>query len=249
MWGYHMRPEPSRHLAQAGPFSESERSAVYRAIHTRRDVRNEFLPDPIADTTLRRLLEAAHAAPSVGYMQPWNFILIRDAESREAVHRIFHAANIEAADRLTGAARLKYMSLKLEGILKAPLNICITCDRGRGGDFVLGRTHNPAMDLYSTVCAVQNLWLAARAEGIGVGWVSIFDHARLKHHLGLPDGVEIIAYLCVGHVDQLYSRPELAVKGWREKLPLDRLIYEERWPEHSHALDFYREIECRRQAG
>jgi len=240
---------PAPGLAQAGPFSQAERDAVYRAIYSRRDVRNEFLPDPIPDDLLRRLLEAAHAAPSVGYMQPWNFILIGDEENRRAVHQIFHEANIEAADKLTGEIKLKYMGLKLEGILKAPLNICITCDRRRGGDFVLGRTHNPAMDLYSTVCAVQNFWLAARAEGIGVGWVSIFDHDRLSRHLGLPDSVEIIAYLCVGYVDQLYVRPELAVKGWREKLPLDRLIYRERWPEHSHALDFYRQIECRQRAG
>ena len=247
MWGLHMQAEPSRHLAQAGPFSEAERAAVYRAIHSRRDVRTEFLPDAIPDALLRRLLEAAHAAPSVGYMQPWNFILIREEENRRAVHRIFHEANIEAADKLTGEIKLKYMSLKLEGILKAPLNICITCDRRRGGDFVLGRTHNPAMDLYSTVCAVQNFWLAARTEGVGVGWVSIFDHDRLSRYLGLPESVEIIAYLCVGYVDQLYVRPELAVKGWRDKLKLDKLIYEERWPQHSHVLDFYREIECRRQ--
>lgn len=247
MWGKHMQAEPSRHLTQAGPFSDAERAAVYRAIHSRRDVRNEFLPDPISDALLRRLLEAAHAAPSVGYMQPWNFILIQEEENRRDVHRIFHEANLEAADRLQGEARRRYMSLKLEGILKAPLNVCVTCDRKRGGDFVLGRTHNPAMDLYSTVCAVQNFWLAARAEGVGVGWVSIFDHERLKQHLGLPASVEIIAYLCVGLVDQLYVRPELAVKGWREKLPLDRLIYQERWPDRSHELDFYRQIECRRR--
>ena len=178
-------------------------------------------------------------------MQPWNFLLIRDEARRRAVHSIFHEANIEAADQLTGEQKLRYMSLKLEGILKAPLNICITCDRRRGGSFVLGRTHNPAMDLYSTVCAVQNFWLAARAEGVGVGWVSIFDHDRLKEFLGIPDSVEIIAYLCVGFVDQLHNQPELAAKGWRDRLPLESLIYEEKWPERSHELDFYREISCR----
>ncbi|CAN7474278.1 5,6-dimethylbenzimidazole synthase [Rhizobium sp. LjRoot254] len=244
-----MQAEPSRHLAAAGPFSEAERAAVYRAIYSRRDVRNEFLPDPIPDELLQRLLAAAHAAPSVGYMQPWNFIIIRDEARRRAVHGIFHEANIQAADRLEGEQKLKYMSLKLEGILKAPLNICITCDRKRGGDFVLGRTHNPSMDLYSTVCAVQNFWLAARAEGVGVGWVSIFDHDRLKQELGIPDSVEIIAYLCVGYVDQLYSKPELAVKGWREKLPLEKLVYQEHWPETSHVLDFYRVVECRARLG
>jgi 5,6-dimethylbenzimidazole synthase len=208
-------------------------------------VRNEFLADPVPDDVIQRLLTAAHAAPSVGYMQPWNFMLIRDEANRQAVHAIFRDANDEAADQLQGDQKRSYMALKLEGILKAPLNICITCDRKRGGDFVLGRSHNPQMDLYSTVCAVQNFWLAARAEGIGVGWVSIFDHARLKRHLGVPDSVEIVAYLCVGYVDQLYVKPELAVKGWREKIPLEKLIFQERWPEASHVLGFYREIACR----
>lgn len=240
-----MQGKYGRHLAQAGPFSEPETDAVYRAIHTRRDVRNEFLPEPVPDAVIQRLLAAAHAAPSVGYMQPWNFMLIRDPANRQAVHRIFQDANDEAAGQLHGEQKHRYMALKLEGILKSPLNICITCDRKRGGDFVLGRTHNPQMDLYSTVCAVQNFWLAARAEGIGVGWVSIFDHDRLKRHLGIPDTVEIVAYLCVGYVDQLYVKPELAAKGWREKIPLEKLIFEERWPEVSHVLGFYREIACR----
>lgn len=237
----------ARHLGLAGPFSDAETAAVYRAIHSRRDVRNEFLDLPVSDALLARLLGAAHAAPSVGYMQPWNFIIIRDDASRRAVHAIFQDANLDAAGRLEGEQKRRYMALKLEGILKAPVNICVTCDRKRGGDFVLGRTHNKDMDLYSTVCAVQNFWLAARAEGIGVGWVSIFDHSRLKDHLGIPDGVEIIAYLCVGHVEQLYAMPELAVKGWRDKIPLETLVFAERWPETSHVLGFYREIECRQK--
>jgi 5,6-dimethylbenzimidazole synthase len=240
-----MQGNHARHLAQAGPFSEAETAAVYRAIHSRRDVRNEFLPEPVPDDVIQRLLTAAHAAPSVGYMQPWNFMLIREEANRKAVHRIFEDANDEAADKLQGEQKRRYTALKLEGILKAPLNICITCDRKRGGDFVLGRTHNPQMDLYSTVCAVQNFWLAARAEGIGVGWVSIFDHRRLQQHLGIPESVEIVAYLCVGYVDQLYVKPELAVKGWREKIPLEKLVFDERWPEASHVLGFYREIACR----
>lgn len=240
-----MQEDFDRHLAAAGPFSDDERAAVYRAIYTRRDVRNEFLDRPVEDDVLQRLLAAAHAAPSVGYMQPWNFMVIRDVANRQAVHQIFHAANNEAADQLVGAQRRDYLNLKLEGILKAPINLCITCDRKRGGDFVLGRTHNPEMDLYSTVCAVQNFWLAARAEGIGVGWVSIYDNLALKAHLGIPDGVEIIAYLCVGYVGELYRKPELAVKGWREKIPLAKLVFDERWPDQSHVLSFYREITCR----
>jgi 5,6-dimethylbenzimidazole synthase len=231
-----------RDMTVAGPFSDSERDAVYRAIHTRRDVRNEFLPDALDTDLILRLLAAAHAAPSVGLSQPWNFILIEQEANRRAVHALFEAANNEAADRLEGDVKRQYRALKLEGILKAPLNICITCDRKRGGEFVLGRTHHPDMDLYSTVCAVQNFWLAARAEGVGVGWVSIFDHRRLADLLGIPDGVEIVAYLCVGHVAELYRKPELESKGWRDRMPLDRLIFSERWPEESHVLRLYREI-------
>jgi 5,6-dimethylbenzimidazole synthase len=223
----------SRHLAAAGAFPEHDRRAVYRAIETRRDVRDQFLPDPVDDDVLRRLLEAAHRAPSVGFMQPWNFIIIRKAEQRERVWKLFNEANDEAAGMFEGVRQQTYKSLKLEGIRKAPVNICVTCDRSRGGKVVLGRTHNPQMDLYSTVCAVQNLWLAARAEGIGVGWVSIYRDRDLHDFLSIPDHVEIIAYLCVGHVDRLFTEPELAVKGWRNRLPLDELIFEGSWGEPS----------------
>lgn len=222
---------PEESLKAAGAFSEADRAAVYRAITTRRDVRNEFLPEPIPEDLLLRLLAAAHAAPSVGMMQPWNFILLRTIEARQAIHAAFAKANSEAAQHFEGGRRELYSQLKLEGILKAPLNICITCDRSRAGDNLLGRTHQPTMDLYSTVCAVQNLWLAARAEGIGVGWVSIFHEAEVKALLAIPDHVAIVAYLCVGFVDQLYDRPELEVRGWANRLDLAKLIYEERWNE------------------
>lgn len=240
-----MQTDHARYLQPAKSFSETERDGVYKAIFTRRDVRNEFLPTPVDDALLMRLLEAAHAAPSVGLMQPWNFTIIRDAGRRKAVHGLFAKANEEAAGQLAGAQKKLYTSLKLEGILKAPVNICISADRTRGGEFVLGRSHNRNMDLYSTVCAVQNFWLAARAEGIGVGWVSIFDHDELKDLLGMPDHVEIVAYLCVGHVDQLYDRPELAAKGWRQKIPLSRLVFQEHWPDRPSILALYREVECR----
>jgi len=161
-------------LAQAAPFSESERNAVYKAIYTRRDVRDQFLPDPLSDKVLLRLLDAAHHAPSVGFVQPWNFIVIRSSADRERIWQAFRGANDEAAAMFSGERQSTYQSLKLEGIRKAPVNICVTCDRTRGGDVVLGRTHNSSVDLYSTVCAIQNLWLAARAEGVGMGWVSIF---------------------------------------------------------------------------
>lgn len=219
------QPKPS----PARVFSPQERQSLYDIIASRRDVRNEFLPDPIDEDALRRVLEAAHAAPSVGFMQPWNFMLIRDPERRAGVQRVFSRANEEAAAMFPEDRQSTYRSLKLEGITKAPLNIVVTCDRTRGGKVVLGRTHNRDMDIYSTVCAVQNLWLAARAEGIGVGWVSIFDHREIAALLGIPEHVELVAYLCVGYVDQLYQQPELAAKGWRQRLSLDDLIMHEGW--------------------
>jgi 5,6-dimethylbenzimidazole synthase len=216
-------------LAPAGAFSPEERAAVYRAIEGRRDVRDEFLPQPIPDATLKRVLEAAHHAPSVGLSQPWNFILVRDPDTKTQVHDVFLRRNEEAAQMFDGTRGARYRQLKLEGIRKAPLNICVTCDRQRGGPVVLGRTHQPDTDLYSTVCAIQNLWLAARAEGVGVGWVSIFDPDDLRSILNIPDRIAVVAYLCVGFVDQLFVRPELEARQWAERLPLDDLIYEGAW--------------------
>lgn len=226
-----MRTEPLDPLVRAGAFSCEERQAVYRAIETRRDVRDQFLPEPLPDDLVGRLLHAAHSAPSVGFMQPWNFLLVRSEATRRAVHAAFLKANAEAAEMFAGERQAAYRALKLEGILKAPLSICVTCDPTRGGTVVLGRTHNPRMDVYSTVCAVQNLWLAARAEGVGVGWVSIFHDSDIRQALAIPEHVEIVAWLCVGYIDQLYGEPELAVKGWRQRLPLEELVFEERWPE------------------
>ena len=224
-----MQNERQDHLVRAEPFDQAGRDAVYRAIHTRRDVRDQFLPDPLPDDLLERLLSAAHAAPSVGFMQPWNFLVVRDAARREAVWQAFSRANDEAALMFKGERRDSYMRLKLEGIRKAPVGICVTCDPARGGPVILGRTHNPRMDSYSAVCAVQNLWLAARAEGVGVGWVSIFRQEDLRAILGIPEPVEIIGWFCLGYVDHLYREPELAVKGWRQRLRLDEVVYQETW--------------------
>lgn len=226
-----MRTEPLDPLVRADAFPREDRQAVYRAIETRRDVRDQFLPDALPDDLVGRLLRAAHSAPSVGFMQPWNFLLVRGEETRRAVHAAFLKANAEAVAMFSGERQAQYRALKLEGIMKAPLSICVTCDPTRGGAVVLGRTHNPRMDVYSTVCAVQNLWLAARAEGVGVGWVSIFHDSDVRQILGIPAHVEIVAWLCVGYVDRLYAEPELAVKGWRQRLPLEDLVFEERWPE------------------
>ena len=224
-----MQPEPKDALTRTEAFSDAERAALYRAIETRRDVRDQFLPDPLPKDLVRRLLMAAHNAPSVGFMQPWNFTLVSDPDRREEVWRAFDRANREAAEMFDSERGDLYRSLKLEGIRKAPLSICVTCDPTRGGKVVLGRTHNPRMDAYSTVCAVQNLWLAARAEGVGVGWVSIFHEEDIKAILAIPDHIQVVAWLCLGYVDQLYREPELAVKGWRQRLPLEELVFEESW--------------------
>lgn len=226
--------ETSSNLALAGPFNNDERDAVYRAIFTRRDVRSQFLPRPVPAETLQRLLLAAHHAPSVGFMQPWNFIVITAQATKDAVKSAFTKANGEAAllfnnDRLT-----LYSALKLEGIGEAPVNLCITCDRERAGPHVLGRTHNRDTDIYSTVCAVQNLWLAARAEGVGVGWVSIFNDSDLRPILLLPDHVVPVAYLCLGYVEELHQSPELEAKGWRNRLDMQSLIFSDRWGQTAH---------------
>jgi 5,6-dimethylbenzimidazole synthase len=164
-------------------------------------------------------------------MQPWNFILIRDAAVRARVSEAFERAAAAEADLLAPERRDHYRSLKLQGISKAPLNICVTCDRARRGRTGLGRTQQPDTDILSTACAVQNLWLAARAEGVGVGWVSILREADLRGILGIPPDIAIVAYLCVGRIARAYVRPELEVRQWARRLPLDELIFVNRWGE------------------
>lgn len=210
-------------------FNDAERHGVYRAIFERRDVRAQFRPDPLPDAVLARLLQAAHHAPSVGFMQPWDFVVVTDREVRAQVKACFDRENARAATLHEGERGVLYRRLKLEGILETPLNLCITCDRKRGGTHVLGRSSMLDTDLFSTCLAVQNLWLAARAEGVGVGWVSIIDPAELAALLGLPDGVYPLAYLCLGYVDEFLTEPELARAGWRERLDLHSLVHRDRW--------------------
>jgi 5,6-dimethylbenzimidazole synthase len=212
-------------------FSEGERAIVYRTIFERRDIRR-FRPDGVPTATLRRILEAAHHAPSVGFMQPWDFIVIRDRPLRERIHAAFCRANEEAKHLFAGERKELYAALKLEGILESPLNICVTCDRERFGPVVLGRTCQADMDLFSTVCAVQNLWLAARAEGVGVGWVSIIHADELASMLALPAGVVPIAYLCVGFPEDFPPEPELQTAGWLPRLALSDVLRFETWDGH-----------------
>ncbi len=210
-------------------FEKEQKEGVYQAIMQRRDIRAQFTSDPVSGEMVDKLLRAAHHAPSVGFMQPWNFLVVRDHETKERVHQGFQKAHGESAEMFSGDQKEKYQSFKLEGILEAPVNLLITCDRERTGPVVIGRTVQPEMDLYSTVCAVQNLWLAARAEGIGVGWVSIIHEQELRDIFKLPDSVVVVAYLCVGHVSHFPEMPELEKSGWLPRLNLDELVFYEEW--------------------
>lgn len=201
---------------------------LHDAIYGRRDIRH-FRPDPVPDEILRRMLDAAHHAGSVGFMQPWNFLVLRSPEVRRRVFDIFQAENDKAAIRYSAERRSLYDSLKLQGILDAPLNLAVTCDRNRRGPDVLGRSTIRDTDIYSTCCAVQNLWLAGRAEGVGVGWVSILDADAIAGILGLPEGVVLVAYLCVGYPVEFGDRPMLERVGWEARTPLEELVFEDGW--------------------
>ena len=209
---------------KAERFCDRELEGVYRAIRERRDVRSGFLPEALEDDVLLRLLGAAHNAPSVGLMQPWRFIVIRSARVRGEVREIFSQAHKLAADSYEGERGELYRGLKLEGILEAPQNLCIACDPVSERGHRLGRQSMPETAIYSAVCAVQNLWLAARAEGIGVGWVSILDPEALKTLLGIPDHMVLVAYLCLGYVDGFEARPQLERLGWEQRVPLADVI-------------------------
>jgi 5,6-dimethylbenzimidazole synthase len=220
-------------------FDENERRAVYRAIRERRDVRRGFLPEPIPDELLHRLLEAAHNAPSVGLMQPWRFIVVRDIAVRQKVHEIFLEANEQALAGYEGERQQNYAGMKLEGILEAPQNLCVVCDSQSNQGRQLGRRTMPETAIYSAVCAVQNLWLAARAEGIGVGWVSILNPVLLRSTLRIPDQITPVAYLCLGYVNAFSKEPDLERAGWEKRTPLKSVLsldqYDSDWGEGGQA--------------
>lgn len=209
-------------------FSPVKKQGLYEAIYKRRDMRH-FISKPVNPEKLGRVLDAAHHAGSVGYMQPWNFLVITDPEVKNKIALNFKTANEEAAQKFSGDQQKLYNSLKLEGIQDAAVNICVTCDRTRFGPNVLGRNTVFETDLFSTCCAVQNLWLAARAEGLAVGWVSILSNDQLKEDLDIPDHIQPVAYLCVGHTESFYSKPMLETAGWAQRLPVEKLIYYNKW--------------------
>ena len=208
-------------------FSATERNAVYRAIAERRDMRR-FLPNSeVPVDVLARLLQAAHAAPSVGLMQPWRFIRITDAALRTRIHALVDEERVHTAEAL-GARGDEFLSLKVEGILECAELFVVALSDGRQAH-VFGRRTLPQMDLASVSCAIQNLWLAARAEGLGMGWVSIFDPARLGALLAMPTDAEAVAILCLGPVPEFPPRPQLEIDRWAVGRPLDEFVSENCW--------------------
>ncbi|MGW8889143.1 nicotinate-nucleotide--dimethylbenzimidazole phosphoribosyltransferase [Streptomyces sp. NPDC055749] len=224
-------PEETAAPAAVSPpapgYDDAEREAVLRVMRERRDIRNGFRSDPIPHEVLLRVLEAAHTAPSVGHSQPWDFVVIRSAETRRSMHELAQRQRDAYANSLPKGRAKQFKELKIEAILDTPVNIVVTADPTRGGRHTLGRHTQPQMAPYSSALAVENLWLAARAEGLGVGWVSFFDEREMVRALGLPDHLEVVAYLCVGYVDEFPEEPELMQAGWSKRRPLSWVVHEE----------------------
>ena len=210
-------------------FSEQEKRGLYKAIYSRRDVRSHFNSKPINDDILSRILHAAHHAPSVGFSQPWNFILIKDTNTKEKIKESFEKEKNRSSQLVEEPKRSKYLSFKLEGILESTVNLCVTYDPSKFGPFVIGRSSIPEAGLYSVCCAIQNLWLSARTEGVGLGWVSILSNDTLKEILDIPEHVVPVAYLCLGYVDDFAKKPDLETAGWLPRLELKDVVYFEKW--------------------
>jgi 5,6-dimethylbenzimidazole synthase len=212
--------------AASQAFSTAEREAVYRVIHERRDMRH-FSGGVVPDAVLQRLLGAAHHAPSVGFMQPWRFIRVRDRSLREGIHALVEHERVLTAQAL-GEREDEFMKLKVQGVLDAAEVLVVALPPGRE-QHVFGRRTLPEMDLASAACAIQNLWLAARAEGLGMGWVSIFDPLQLAALLQMPEGSQPIAVLCLGPIEAFYEQPMLQAEKWARRAPLAEMVFEDRW--------------------
>lgn len=207
-------------------YSDAEIAAVYRVISERRDIRH-FTPDPVDQRILARLLTAAHFAPSVGFMQPWRFLRITDLQLRTEIHRLVEEERVRTAEAM-GERRDEFLRLKVEGILECG-ELLVAALMDRRDKHVFGRRTLPEMDLASVACAIQNLWLAARAEGIGVGWVSLFDPVALARLLDMPGDSKPVALLCIGHVPAFYQRPMLEIENWARRARLQDLVFENAW--------------------
>lgn len=211
-------------------FTDDEKSGLYKAIFSRRDIRSQFISKEIPDEVLFRILNAAHHAPSVGFSQPWSFILIKNHETRLKVKESFVKEREKSIKMINNESRKdEYIKLKLEGIIESSINICVTYDPTRFGPFVLGRTSIPETGIYSVCCAIQNLWLAARTEGLGLGWVSIVNNQELKKILAIPEYVNPVAYLCLGYVNEFPEKPDLESSGWLKRMSLNEVTYFEKW--------------------
>ena len=210
----------------ATPFTEAERAAVYRAIYERRDMRH-FAGGKVADEVLLRLLRAAHHAPSVGFMQPWRFIRVRSAELRRQIHGLIEEERVRTAHAL-GEREEDFMKLKVQGVLDAAEVLVVAMPPGREAH-IFGRRTLPEMDIASSACAIQNLWLAARAEHLGLGWVSLFEPGDLHTLLALPAGAVPLGLLCIGPVDRFYETPLLIQQQWRQARPVPALFTENTW--------------------
>ncbi|MDI6097129.1 5,6-dimethylbenzimidazole synthase [Actinoplanes sp. NEAU-A12] len=202
---------------------------LYEVIHRRRDVRGEFTGEPVAPESLERILSAAHAAPSVGLSQPWDFVVVRSDPVREAFHRHVHTEREIFAATLDGEAADRFARIKIDGVLESSLSVVVTYDPERGGPAVLGRHAIADAGLYSVCLAIQNLWLAATAERLGVGWVSFYREEFLRELLGIPSGIRPVAWLCLGPVTHLEEVPDLERHGWRQRRPLSAAIHGDRW--------------------
>ena len=207
-------------------FTQQEIDAVYRVIAERRDVRH-FVPGAVDDAIIARLLHAAHQAPSVGFMQPWRFIRIASDAVRAAIIDLVQAERIHTAEAL-GERGAEFMRLKVEGMRECGALFVVALADGREAH-VFGRRTLPEMDLASVACAIQNMWLAARAEGLGMGWVSLFDPDQLAQLLGMPAGARPVAVICLGHVEQFYPRPMLELEGWDSRRDLAQLVAVDCW--------------------
>ncbi|MDP1652551.1 MAG: 5,6-dimethylbenzimidazole synthase [Rhodocyclaceae bacterium] len=207
-------------------YSDTEIAAVERAIRERRDMRH-FLPDPLPAGLLERLVEAAHRAPSVGYMQPWRFIRVTDRKLRDRIHALVEKERLATAAALPSRNK-EFLQVKIEGIRDCAELLVASLMPGRAAHIV-GRRTLPEMDIASVGCAIQNMWLLARAMGIGLGWVSFFDPDSLAALLEMPEGARPVAILCIGRVPAFYPRPMFEDAGWGSRLPLADVLFENTW--------------------